>query len=92
MAKAILIISYLTLGLVTLILFHLSKSPSFFFFFFFFKKLDLFILRSYSYRSLTKGAKQTAYIKGRSCDNANEVAAYHKGGLRSKGGLNSPIT
>ena len=68
----------------------LPCSPFFYFILFFL--FDLFILRSYSYRSLTRGAKRTAYLKGRSCDNANKVAAYRKGGLHSKGGPNSPIT
>ena len=62
------------------------------YFFFFFFKSSLFILQSYSYRSLTEGAKQTAYLKGRSHNNANKVAMYHKGGLCSKGEPNSPIT
>ena len=42
--------------------------------------------------SLTKGAMQTAYLRGRSHNNANKVATYHKGGLLSKGRPNSPVT
>ena len=61
-------------------------------FFFFFFKSNVFIHRSYSYESLTNGAKRTAYLRGRSRENANKVAMYRKGGLCSKGGPNSPIT
>ena len=65
-----------------------SYAPLFFFFF----KSNVFILRSYSYESLTNGAKRTAYLRGRSRENANKVATYRKRGLLSKGGPNSPIT